>query len=640
MIGVHLTNPNFKNDTALTGVRTLGCVKREYQSEVLNLFEGSAYNALTMPSGTGKSLIQAALAVRDIIVSHRTRKQLILVPQNHIANNFFPPKAEPLVFKIAGDPKTYSAAVLKRFNFAEKPSVDNLCFWLLANPATLASAQTVPPIENETGGLIAMCTYHALALAFGRMSVEERIVAVRNLHIRPDESHHVAMGEEENEDDKNRVGVILTLLMEHNDNSGITLSTATNFRGDDKCILRPEVLDTFEKYRYLFVDNFKNSGIEHFEVGIVEVKTDPIDDIVHHVCGEKNEKHIIVVPPSNVGWRGLTPSTDGSRGINSLVSKLKENWPDVRINNLVFKADQKMNKKKQAGDGNGSESKIDIMITCMIGREGQDWVPASRLHVSYVEGSITLSVQTLGRIARRCEGKTKIVAQYYFPKFPEPTKDGVSVSTLLQDRRNAVLFMTQVDDMFFPVILDELPRDAQPIDGMHSQTARVTLAEMIGEDTYIEMKRVFFDQIFENQMLVGSDLMFDTALDIVVNPEYAIPAGLRQRAVEALILSYLRRTPKYKNVSVEFIRENGTALLLNPEDNPYDFTADQMAINTSIAETEYYALVNEIKAYNITIPEELSKLPADLLKFAKQTQRRIGTAKVKALLSKGAGAGL
>jgi hypothetical protein len=440
--------------------------------------------------------------------------------------------------------------------FGRSNTLNNyLCHWLLADPEALNQITET----NMTGGMIAMTTYHALALAFGRMSPEERTKAVSNLHVRPDESHHVAMGEEDNPDDQNKVGAILTSLMEHNDNCGITLSTATNFRGDDKCILRPEVLDTFTKYRYLFIDNFKNSGIEQFDVEIVEVKTNPIDDIVPRVCAEKGEKHIIAVPPRNAGWRALIPSTphDRSHGINNLIAELKKNWPGVRINNLVFKEEQKKNKKHLQGepkDGEGSESQIDVTLMVYCGREGTDWVPASRLHVSYVEGSITLSVHTLGRISRRFKGKTKIAANYYFPKFPEPTEDGITVTTLLQDRRNALLFMTQVDDMFFPIVLDELPRNAKPIDGAHPQSTRVTLADVIGEQTWIELKSEFFDQVFENQVVVGSDLMRDTAEEIVAGH---VPADLYQQAINALIASYLRRTPKYKNVDVEFIRTNG-----------------------------------------------------------------------------------
>jgi hypothetical protein len=640
ILNATLTNPDFKDVTEVnTGIRTLGCPGREYQLEVLKKFEDSNYNTLTQPSGSGKSFEQAALAIADIFASDFTRKQLILVPQNHIAANFFRPKAEPLVFKIAGETKTYSAAVLKEFNFTETPSVDNLCSWLLAGPADLAAMKTG---DNETGGMIAMTTYHAFALAFGRMSPDERVAAVRNLHVRPDESHHVAMGEEENEDDQNKVGAILTSLMEHDNNCGITLSTATNFRGDDKCILRPEVLDTFTKYRFLFIDNFKKSGIEQFDVEIVETKTNPTDDIVARVCAEKNEKHIIAVPPRNAAWRALIPSTehDRSHGINNLVAEIKKNWPGCRIKNLVFKEEQKKNKKHILGepqDGDGSESQIDVVITCMVGREGTDWVPASRLHVSYVEGSITLSVQTLGRISRRFKGKTKIAARYYFPKFPEPTEKGMTVATLLQDRRNALLFMTQVDDMFFPIVLDELPRSAEPIDGAHPPATRVTLAEIIGEKTYIEMKADFFDQVFENQLIVGSDLMRQTAEEIVL--EYHVPVLLYQRAVAALMAAYLRRTPKYKNVDVEFIRENGGAYLLKPEDNPYDFDVTQMEANTQIATTEYDKLVSQIKAYDITIPEELKKLPVDLRKFARQTVRRIGAMEAKNLLSNAAGGG-
>src|SRR5271156_6775655 len=47
-------------------------------------------NEIIAPCGSGKSILQAALAVGDYIASHGTRKQLIVVPQVHIAEGFFP----------------------------------------------------------------------------------------------------------------------------------------------------------------------------------------------------------------------------------------------------------------------------------------------------------------------------------------------------------------------------------------------------------------------------------------------------------------------------------------------------------------------------------------------------------------------
>jgi hypothetical protein len=80
ILNTSITNEN-ANHQPYTGIRTLGAGTYDYQLDVRAKFEGSAYNILTMPSGSGKSFVQAALAVLDIIASGYTHKQIILVPQ-------------------------------------------------------------------------------------------------------------------------------------------------------------------------------------------------------------------------------------------------------------------------------------------------------------------------------------------------------------------------------------------------------------------------------------------------------------------------------------------------------------------------------------------------------------------------------
>jgi hypothetical protein len=158
----------------------------------------------------------------------------------------------------------------------------------------------------------------------------------------------------------------------------------------------------------------------------------------------------------------------------------------------------------------------------------------------------------------------------------------------------------------------------------------------LGEQIYIKMKSKFFDEVFENQLVVGTDLMLETAQEVVAEHVPAYLMHLYPQAVTALMCAYLRRTPKYKNVNVEFIRKNGVTLHLNSEDNPYNFTALEMATNIQLAETEYYKLIGEltaeVEAYGIKIPEDINKFSPGILKFARQTQRRIGTSKFKTLL--------
>jgi hypothetical protein len=631
ILGTTLKNPDYEpTPDAAAGTRTLGGGNRKYQLEILDQFETSSFNMLVKPSGSGKSFEQAALAVRDV---ENGRKQIILVPQVHIADGFFPEDENGVMaFRIHDDKEDieYRAAVLPGYNFCKKSSVADLRAWLLASAASLEQ----PTPDNMAGGLIAMTSYYAFARAFKHMSDVEKATALSNLHVRADESHHVAMGEEESEADRNKVGSILKLLMDNQHNgSGITLSTATNFRSDNKCIVRPEMLSKFKQYRLSFLDHFKNTGIKTFRVEIVpDIKTNPIEAVVMNVCakGEGDKYHIIVVPPSNAGWRALRD--DPSHGITELITRVKKQWlkthgEECRLLNLVVPP--ALQKKRKAALI--AEPKVydedqmpafDVVVTCMLGREGTDWCPASRLHVTYVEGSITLAVQTLGRILRRFGTKDEIVARYYYPKFPEP-EDGMTASELLNDRKNALLFMTEVDDLFFPIALEEVDRKA----AANEQRTTVTLRDILGETQYIQMKTAFLkhavDDILGTLSADGLESVIDEVLQVFVPPKNW------GQARRVLLGVYLRRADtKFQSVNVNFMAENLDIPTLIEE-----LALDQKTLvchggnhevikkMNAIAKTSFQEKVDLLVSYNLKMPADIKKLPLELRAFARQLCR-------------------
>ena len=526
----------------------------------------------------------------------------------------------------------YSAAVLKEFNLCDSPSVARLVEWLLAEPTSLSQ----PSETNVSGGLICVTSYYAFALAFGHMTHEEKNTAVRNLHVRADESHHVAMGEtkgEAGEKDKNKVGILFNLLMKTDDNSGITLSTATNFRGDDKCIIQSSHLGKFKRFRLPFNIHFMSLGIKTFNVGITETKTNPTDDIVQQVCAEKTEKHFVVIPPRNVGWRALEHNSS-LQGFDTLVAKIKESWPTCRILDLVTESTQKANKKKllaEPKNGETKESQYDVIITCMLGREGTDWVPASRLHVSYVEGSITLSVQTLGRILRKYKGKTKIVAQYYFPIFGET--DGVTKAESKGTRINALLFMSQVDDMFFPIIFKETEETKKTEAGATSGTSEhVTLADLMGEQAYIDMVNDFFHQAVDDGISTEAACIKQIAEEVVT--AHGVSLYLAERAVKVLLLKYLGRAKvQYQTVNMNFLDAHDFSELmgtLTPDQKTLVFHGcdpEHMAALRNAAMNKLEDNYANVLAYNLKEGDDPSEiLPLDLYNFTRQMKRWLSEA--------------
>ena len=521
---------------------------REWQVEAYDALIGRQQSDLIAPCGSGKSTVQAALAIGDFTKSQR--KQLIIVPQVHIAEGFFPKDGEWVMLSIHG--ATYKVRVPVEYNFAQAASVQRLIGWLL-KPLRLRKDSP----KNEISGALALSSYTSFVLAWSQMSNAQRLHITKTVHVRPDESHHVSMGDQcVFENTRNKVGDALRFMAE---NGGYrTSSTATGFRGDGKKIL-PRALKSMTKtYSHQFIKHFPTLGIEEFLLEVNEFKKNPIHRLIKAIKAEPKEKHFIVVPSYNAGWR--RSFTDSSHGVNALMKELLKIYPKDRILNLVpqeeGRKDKKQNLLNEPKFFEEKASQFDVVITVQLGREGTDWCPCSRLHVTYVEGSIVLAVQTIGRLLRYFKGKTKIVARYYHPAFPR-LKEGASKLDVLDGRKNAVLLMMQADEMFFPLIFPVIVPIADKKKGEPREhpTAKTTLGELLGDDSYQQMRADFLndDRVYGG----GSVEELQEAISELVQ-EYDVPEGYEDKAVLHLQALYLRHANvRYEGIDIAFVSAHG-----------------------------------------------------------------------------------
>lgn len=545
-------NPKYLDKKAIGVDKTLGSAGRDWQVKILGMFKDSRFSELTCPCGAGKSTAQVGLAIQDVIESKYERLQLFVMPQTHIAEGFFKKNGEYTTIRI-GD-QVYTVSVSPEHNFCSASSIKRLKKLLVSRKGLSKFCR-----GNVLSGLFAMTSNHALAYAWNSMSAAEKQKAVHNLHLRCDESHHLAMGGDDQ--DANNLGKIANYILESPDTTArLTFSTATNFRGDQRNICSPAHRGKFTKFALDWIEHWKTIGIRDLFVSFDEFAGNPVAQVVDSVARETNEYHYIAVPPSNAGWR---QGYGKSEGVNKLVAALKKKWPACRILNLVPQEEQHtgksalLNEPKTADDG---LPQFDVVITCMLGREGTDWCPCSRLHVTYPEGSITLAVQTLGRLLRRFKGKTKAFARYYYPEFPDT--DELTKSELLDDRKNALLLMTQIDEQFFPILFPSLPREGGKTPGDRGNHMG-TLEALIGSQAYIALKRDFLSQAADYGLAsmdsAGSGYadaladVIDSAIDSA-----DVPEEFYDDAVETLQAIWLRcASPKFRGINISFVRESG-----------------------------------------------------------------------------------
>jgi hypothetical protein len=516
---------------------------REWQVDAYDSLLGEKQSDLIAPCGSGKSTVQAALAIGDFIKSQR--KQLIIVPQVHIADGFFPKHSEWVTLSIHGI--TYKARVPVEYNFAQAASVQRLINWLLKPRAHKG---------KEISGPIALSSYVAFVLAWAQMSNAQRLQITKTVHVRPDESHHVSMGDQHVfENTRNKVGDALRFMAEHGGYR--TSSTATGFRGDGKKILPRALKGITKTYSHQFIKHFNTLGIEEFLFEINEFKKNPIRRLIKVIKAERNEKHFIVVPAYNAGWR--RSFTDKSYGINALMKELLKMYPKDRILNLVPQEEGRKAKKQSLLDEpkflEEKASQFDVVITVQLGREGTDWCPCSRLHVTYVEGSIVLAVQTVGRLLRYFKNKTKIVARYYHAAFPR-LKTGASKFDVLDGRKNAVLLMMQADEMFFPLIFPVVvPVADKKSKPKEHPTAKTTLGEVLGDESYLQMRADFLndDRVYGG----GSVEDVQDAISELIQ-EYDVPEDYAAKATLHFQALFLRHANiRYEGIDIAFVAAHG-----------------------------------------------------------------------------------
>jgi superfamily II DNA or RNA helicase len=463
------------------------------------------------PCGSGKTSMQIALAIKDIIMSNWKRKQLIVVPDTSISKgftikgdlNYF-----DFMLNIKGRRK-YTWQILPEHNFClkEPKNIKRLKKWCLTSPEKLRKGFYGTRI---IGGINAICCYSSLVAVWKSLTEEEKKIFIRNLTLRIDEAHHLnclhmetELNEEEliaYEENMNQISDICQYILNSKTRSSkIHLSTATFFRGDRIKILSKNVRKRFTFYYLDWTEHFESLGIKSFEFKYEEYKgVNPIKEIIENIKKEPKEKHLIVIPPIKNKWRK-------SSSFKSLMSSIKKELPNHRVLDLVTKTTQYENRAnhldKEPESIKDGESKIDIVVACNLFNEGTDWCPCSRVHNTSCGNSITKEVQILGRLFRRFEPKetTKMIS--YIKTF-KISGNEEQIRQKISDRTNTLLAAMQINEFTCPIII-ELPN-------MPKKQNKVSLSECFRSQE--EFKEVIDELIVEYEKLASNDRVSEETL--------------------------------------------------------------------------------------------------------------------------------
>ncbi len=569
-------NPGW-NDPSWNDTQYLSEINSEFkkmwpwQEDALNKGKDAKFFAIQAFCGSGKSILQIQLAIHDVVRSNYTQKQLIVVPQQHIHRGFVGDDLDYL--SVLQGAEKYEWHIQPSHNFCNgEDRVANLKKWLLTPSKILATGFT----EKTIAGLNAVCSHAALVAAWRLLTKAEKKQAIKKLTLRIDEAHHinhVFLDEEEFTDeeqlaiehDTTELGVICKFLLNSKVKTcKLHMTTATMYRGDRKIILSGEVRAKFVEYNLDWIEHFNGLGIERFFLQYEEYKIDPVEMIIQCIKKERKEKHFIVVPSTGHKWRDAT-------SLASLFKQLHKIYPRERVLDLVTPSTQDANKLKLLAEpkfyNKENPSKFDVVVVCMLGREGTDWCPCSRIYNASVENSITLAVQTAGRAFRRYKGKRTVKIYHYVKQFAMPKK-GITKAELFADRTNGLLVCMLFDDMDNSIIIpcapDGSPTDttASAPDGSPTDTtasATTTLGEVFGDQYLNAMEKLFQGYEFlEEKTIEALHKLADRICE-----DYGITENVDniKLGLVARLVRIASKSPKLKGINIAFVRENGFNLI-------------------------------------------------------------------------------
>jgi hypothetical protein len=311
-------------------------------------------------------------------------------------------------------------------------------------------------------------------------------------------------------------------------------------------VSRNGVRGLFVEYNLDWIEHFQSLGIRDFYLQYEFYKKDPICQIVNQLRAEPKEKHYIVVPSLGSKWRD-------EQSLQNLLKSIHQVFPKDRVLDLVTKSTQQANKIKLLEEPKISieehPSMFDVVIVCMLGREGTDWCACSRIHNASVESSITLAVQTAGRAFRRYDGKEVVKLFHYVKNFTAP-KD-ITRRELFADRTNALLFSMQCDDFINPIIIPAIPGQDGKDKGVSS---RNTLMDVFGD----QYQNVQTDLIYGYELMEVKSKENIYALALSICEDYEIVENL-EAVRDALVVRLLRNTmesdiPKLMGIDISWLR--------------------------------------------------------------------------------------
>ena len=527
--------------------KELGYGGRDYQKRCIETFRSQKRTLLIAPTGSGKSLTLVFRAALEILDTKYKQKQVFVVPQLHLSQGF----SEGQHSKLSIDGQTYEWEITENYCLENKKSVQKIKDFLI-KPISCNSYKA----NNIIGGCTASVSYAALLRAFQQMTKKELKIAFKNTSFTIDEVHHIKGVDVDSNTYANQLGTLCKSILNHDGH--LHLATATFFRGDNQLIIDKSYLKQFVTFRVEFLEHWKNLNLKalHQCYECYHDGDDLLNKIIESIKSEPDCPPIIIVP---VDKTKIFKKTGKKQWVKDVVKELEDIYGEGQVLDLVSPERQAKDKQKLLSH----EQEFKAIVTCMIGKEGTDWPPCSRIYNMVLDANVLAPIQKLGRGLRPHQSKIDVKMINYVEHFDSWDQDPKKIRELISDRFNAVLIASMLDEMLYPILMPTIPT-SEGANNTSNSAKQVTLSDVYGDKRHEVIRHLIQDISALKPEEKNAEFIDSIIYDII----YAFEDEMLEEIDTEILFLRLRQEVlrmhsnndqnlKIKGIDVQFVREQG-----------------------------------------------------------------------------------
>ena len=430
---------------------------RRSQAASFKALKDKKHVILKAPTGWGKTVVIAFLILYKLI-KYKNLRCIIAVPQTTIAKNF------TRDWKIRLGRKLIPWLVNH-----------NLCH-VSASNTVRRLISFLSDTHSSIGDRILLCTHATLAHTFKKLKKQNRLDLFKDTMLWIDEGHHIMNAQVIGGGTiSNAIGALVKYCLEKGNHVG--LATATYTRHDRCHIIPDELVKRFAQFYVPYDTYFKElQPVEAFEFTIV------CGDLLEALDSlfKKMRPTILYLAKRNSQYASRCKYTEVRQIIKGLSKRLGK--PIHRTNALIYVGDLKVldlvtergrDKRKEYLDNGGEADMILALDTC---KEGFDWPKAERSIIIGERHSIPEMIQMIGRLFRKCKGKTHAEVFQIMPTVVNDKKK-------FKDWRNGILTVIfsamLLEDVFLPIAIHGIKKKC-------SKKRQENLAELLPDTTLFQ----------------------------------------------------------------------------------------------------------------------------------------------------------